>query len=423
MPFNSDDRSARSLLRELFDIAVASADPAKRLADVLPTRPVGRCIVVGAGKAAARMATALEAAWSEVPLSGLVVTRDGHAEPTKRIEVIEAAHPIPDARSADAGQRMLQMVAGLTSDDLVIALISGGGSATLVAPGPGLTLDDKIAVHRALLHSGASIGEMNLVRGTLSAIKAGRLAAAASPARVVTLVVSDVPGDDPAQIASGPTIGLPAAKAAAQAVVRRYQLSLPAAVETFLITPEPATAAAIPADVRIVAAPSLALEATRVRAEQAGLTTIVLGDAIEGEAREVAKVLAGIASSVRTHALPARAPLILLSGGETSVTIGKSGARRGGRNTEFLLALALALRGAERVWALAADTDGIDGSEDAAGAIVTPDTLERALAQGLDPAALLDAHDSYTFFSRIGDLVMTGPTGTNVNDFRAILIA
>jgi glycerate 2-kinase len=416
-----DEIDAKALLRRLFDAAVRSADPRVVLARHLPEPPRGRCIVVGAGKASALMAQAVEAAWPDVPLSGLVVTRDGYAVPTRRIEIVEASHPVPDARSAQAARRMLALVEGLTADDLVLALVSGGGSAVMVAPAPGLTLDDKIAVHRALLRSGATIGEMNRVRGALSAIKAGRLAAAAAPARVVTLAISDVPGDRAEEIASGPTVGAPVPRAEALAIVRRYGMMLPPAVTAFLAAPDEASVVPPPADVRMIAAPWMALAAAADIAKAEGIATLTLGDAIEGEAREAGTVMAGIARSVALRGLPAPAPLLLLSGGETTVTI-RDTAGRGGRNTEFLLALALALEGERRVWALAGDTDGIDGSDDAAGAIVGPDTLARARAAGLDPRAVLDGHDSYSLFRAIGDLVVTGPTFTNVNDFRAILV-
>jgi hydroxypyruvate reductase len=413
---------ARGLLRRLFDVAVQSADPRRVLARHLPEPPRGRCVVVGAGKASALMAQALEEAWPDVPMEGLIVTRDGYAAPTRRIAIVEASHPVPDARSEEAARRILAMVEGLTADDLVLALVSGGGSATMVLPAPGLTLEDKIAVHRALLRSGATIGEMNRVRGVLSGIKAGRLARAAAPARVVTLTISDVPGDRPEEIASGPTAGGPASRAEALAIVRRYGMLLPAAVMAYLAAPEPPPLPPVPADIRMIAAPWMALEAVTRAAGAEGIATLTLGDAIEGEARELGTVMAGIARSVATRGLPARAPLLLLSGGETTVTI-RDTAGRGGRNTEYLLALAVALAGEKRIWALAGDTDGIDGSDDAAGALIGPDTLARARAAGLDPRAMLDGHDSYSLFRAIGDLVVTGPTFTNVNDFRAVLVA
>jgi hydroxypyruvate reductase len=412
------DKEARALLRHLFDTAVAAADPRTVLAQHLPEKPKGRCIVVGAGKASALMAVALEEAWPDVPLTGLVVTRDGYAQPTSRIEIVEASHPRPDARSEHAARRILDLVSGLGPDDLVIALISGGGSAVMALPAPGLTLADKIAVHDALLKSGATIGEMNLIRGTLSAIKAGRLAAAAAPARVVTLTISDVPGDNPQEIASGPTVGAPATHEAAREIIARYNMVLPAAVTELLARPTPAIEP-VDADIRMIATPHMALVAAAAAGQ--GVPSLILGDAIEGEAREAGTVFAGIVRSVQTHGLPAKAPLLLLSGGETTVTIRDGKAGRGGRNTEFLLSLALKLQGAEGVWAMAGDTDGIDGSDDAAGAIIGPDTLARGAA--FDPRGALEGHDSYSFFQNIGDLVITGPTFTNVNDFRAILIA
>lgn len=414
------DAAARALLRRLFAAAIAAADPRTVLARHLPEKPKGRCIVVGAGKASALMAVALEETWPDVALSGLVVTRDGYAQPTSRIEIIEASHPRPDARSEVAARRMLQLVAGLGPDDLVIALISGGGSAVMALPAPGLSLADKIAAHDALLKSGATIAEMNLVRGTLSGIKAGRLAAAAAPARVVTLVISDVPGDRPEEIASGPTVGGPAANAAALEIIRRHGMILPEAVMDLLRAPQSPPPPRVAADVRMIATPAMALAAAADAAAAEGLGTLILGDAIEGEAREVGTAFAGIARSVKMHGVPARAPIVLLSGGETTVTIRDAVVGRGGRNTEFLLSLALKLQGESGIWALAGDTDGIDGSDDAAGAICAPDTLLRAKDQ--DPHGALDRHDSYTLFGALSDLVITGPTFTNVNDFRAILV-
>ena len=414
------DAEARAFLRRLFDAAVAAADPRTVLARHLPDKPKGRCIVVGAGKASALMAVALEEAWPDVPLTGLVVTRDGYAQPTRRIEIVEASHPRPDARSEQAARRILEMVSGLGPDDLVIALISGGGSAVMALPAPGLTLADKIAVHDTLLKSGATIGEMNLVRGTLSGIKAGRLAAAVAPARLVTLTISDVPGDRPEEIASGPTVGVPASHEAAREIVARYRMVLPQAVMDFLARPTP-PAEPVDADIRMIATPQMALVAAAEIAAGEGVASLLLGDAIEGEAREAGTVFAGMAKSVRAHGFPAKTPLVLLSGGETTVTIRDGKAGRGGRNTEFLLSLALKLQGEAGIWAIAGDTDGIDGSDDAAGAIVGPNTLSRGAAA--DPRGALEGHDSYSFFQALGDLVITGPTFTNVNDFRAILIA
>jgi hydroxypyruvate reductase len=421
----SDD-SARATLRGIFDAAVAAADPRVMLASHLPPKPAGRCVVVGCGKSAALMAASLEAAWPDIDLSGVVVTRYEHAAPTRRIEVIESSHPVPDANSERGARRVLAAVQGLGPDDLVLALISGGGSALMALPAPGLTLADKQAVNRALLASGATISEMNCVRKHLSAIKGGRLAAAAAPARVVTLAISDVPGDDPAVIASGPTVPDATTFADARAILARHGIVPAAHVAAHLAreaeeTPKPGT---LPhAAFHMIAAPSMALEAAAAAARAAGLAPLILGDALEGESREVGVVLAGIARSVRAHAHPLPAPAILLSGGETTVTIGAGPAGRGGRNTEFLLGLAVALNGLPGVWAIAGDTDGIDGTEDAAGALVAPDTLARARAAGLDPRGVLAAHDSYGLFDAIGDLVRTGPTLTNVNDIRAILIA
>ncbi|HEY6431860.1 MAG TPA: glycerate kinase [Acetobacteraceae bacterium] len=420
-----DDARARVALRTLFDAAVAAADPRKVLPAHLPPKPTGRCVVVGAGKSAAVMAAALEDAWPGVALSGTVVTRYGHAVPTRRIEVIEAAHPVPDANSELGARRLLERVRGLTAQDLVVALISGGGSALLALPAPGLTLADKQAINRALLASGANITEMNAVRKHLSAIKGGRLAAAAAPARVVTLAISDVPGDDPAVIASGPTVADPTSFADARDILARYRITLPPTVAARLAqeqdeTPKPG---GLPAgEFHLIATPMMALERVAEVAVTLGLRPVILGDALEGEAREAGTLMAGIARSVRAHSQPVAPPAVLLSGGETTVTIGSGSAGRGGRNTEFLLGLAVALGGATGIWAVAGDTDGIDGTEDAAGAIVTPDTLARARAAGLEPRSLLARHDSYTLFDTIGDLVRTGPTLTNVNDVRAVLV-
>ncbi len=411
-----DDTRARTALRAMFDAGVASTDPHKILARHLPERPSGRVVVVGAGKSAALMAAALEAAWPGADLAGIVVTRYGHSAPTQRIEVIEASHPVPDDNSERGGRRVLQAVSGLGQGDLVIALMSGGASALLELPAPGLTLADMIRVNRALLASGAPIDEMNAVRKHLSAIKGGRLAAAAAPARVVTLAMSDVPGDDPATIGSGPTIPDPSTWDDVRALNARYGLDLPR-----LDGPETPKPGEIAVDVRMIATPAMALEAAAASASSFGLSTLILGDALEGESREMGTILAGVAHSTR-HGHPVKPPCVLLSGGETTVTIGSGAAGSGGRNTEFLLALAIALRAAPGIWGLAGDTDGIDGTEDAAGAIITPTTLARAGAAGLDPRAVLQAHDSYTMFDALGDLVRTGPTLTNVNDLRAILI-
>ena len=412
------------LLRRMFDAAVARAMPDKCLPPFLPHPPKGRTIVVGAGKAAATMARAVEDQWRS-ELMGLVVTRYGHHTPTKRIEVVEAAHPVPDLAGREAAERILRLVQGLSRDDLVLCLISGGGSALLTLPAPGLTLQDKQAINRALLKSGANIAEMNCVRKHLSAIKGGRLAAACYPAKVVTLTISDVPGDDPAVIASGPTVPDRTTFADALAILTKYRITEPVPVVEHLRaareeSPKPGDPRLAGAQTHLIAAPQQSLEAAAEVARQAGFTPLVLGDSLEGESREVALVHAGIARQVVRHDQPAARPCVLLSGGETTVTVRGKG--RGGRNVEFLLALSVALDGEPGVYALAGDTDGVDGTEDNAGAMVTPDTLQRAAARGLDAKAHLADNDGYSFFSSLGDLVKTGPTLTNVNDFRAILI-
>ena len=416
--------SPHAFLRSLFAAAVAAADPAACLPRHLPSAPKGRTLVIGAGKAAAAMARAVEAHWPG-ELSGLVVTRYGHGVPCKRIEVIEAAHPVPDAAGQIAAARMLAVVQELTSDDLVLVLVSGGGSALLALPFDGITLAEKQQMNRALLKSGASISEMNCVRKHLSAIKGGRLAAAACPARLLTLVISDVPGDDPAVVASGPTVADPSTCADALAILQNYRIAVPPPVEDLLRsglseTPKPGDVCFAHCETRVIATAQGSLAAAAEAARAAGVTPLILGDAIEGEAREVAKVMAGLARSCALHGVPARPPCVLLSGGETTVTVRGQG--RGGRNAEFLLALALALDGAPGIHALACDTDGIDGSEDNAGALLSPDTLRRARAAGIDARARLADNDGYGFFSALGDLVVTGPTRTNVNDFRAIWV-
>jgi hydroxypyruvate reductase len=414
----------RDLLRRLFEAALGAADPARRVPPYLPAPPKGRTIVVGAGKAAAKMARAVEDNWGG-PLTGLVVTRYGHGVPCDRIEVVEAAHPVPDAAGQQAAARILAMAQGLSADDLVLCLISGGGSALLALPAPGLTLDDKRAVNRALLKSGANIAEMNCVRKHLSAIKGGRLAAAAAPARVVSLLISDVPGDDPAVIASGPTVADPTTFADAAAVLEKYRIAEPAAAIARLRaapdeTPKPGDPRLARVETTIIARPQDALEAAAAVARQAGIAPIILGDSIEGEARDVALVHAGIARQVRRHGQPAPAPAVLLSGGETTVTV--RGRGRGGRNAEFLLALAVALNGEPGLHAVAGDTDGIDGTEDNAGALLDPASLARGAALGVDAKKALADNDGYGFFAALGDLIVTGPTRTNVNDFRAILV-
>ncbi len=414
----------RAFLRELFDAAVARADPARVVADFLPDPPRGRAVVIGAGKASAAMAQAVERAWKHA-IEGLVVTRYGHAVPCERIEVIEAGHPEPDAAGREASRRILELVQGLGEDDLVLCLISGGGSALLVDPADGLTLEDKLAVTRSLLKSGATIHEMNAVRKHLSGIKGGRLAARAAPARVVTLAISDVPGDDPSVIASGPTVPDTSTRADAKEVLERFRIDVPERVAAWLEspaseTPKPGDARLSRAEFRMVATGQDALEAAAEVARRVGIKPLILSDRIEGEAREVGKIHAAIAQQAARHGQPAAPPCVLLSGGETTVTVRGEG--RGGRNAEFLLGLAIALGGAPGIYALACDTDGIDGTGENAGALVTPDTLKRAGGKGMDPSRLLAENDAGGFFERLGDLVVTGPTRTNVNDFRAILV-
>ncbi|MBI3446722.1 MAG: glycerate kinase [Magnetospirillum sp.] len=413
-----------NLLRRMFEAAVDAARPSACVPPALPDPPKGRTVVIGAGKAAAAMARAVEDHWSG-PLSGLVVTRYGHCVPTRRIEVVEAAHPVPDAAGEQAAMRILALLRGLGPDDLVLALISGGGSALLAAPAPGITLADKQSLTAALLRSGASIAEMNCVRKHLSAVKGGRLAAAAAPARLVTLAISDVPGDDPSVIASGPTVADPTTLAEARAILAKYRLTPSESIVRHLgdsgaETPKPGDTAFAGSDYRLIAAPRQSLEAAALVAVRAGYLPLMLGDAIEGEAREMAKVMAGIAKSIRSQQQPVPAPAVILSGGEATVTI--KGAGQGGPNAEFALALALAFKGDAGINAIVCDTDGIDGSMDNAGALVTPDTLARAMALGLDPSAYLSDNDSYGFFNALGDLVKIWPTLTNVNDFRAIVV-
>ncbi len=416
-----------ALLRAMFEAAIAAALPDKIVPAHLPPPPKGRTIVLGAGKASAAMAKAVEDHWPPGPLEGLVVTRYGHAVPCDRIEIVEAAHPVPDAAGRAAAERILALARDAGPDDLVLCLISGGGSSLLALPAEGLTLADKQAVNKALLASGADIGQMNIVRRHLSAIKGGRLAAAAHPAKVVSLLISDVPSDDPTAIASGPTVADPTTFADARVILARHGIEPPPAVKAHLEaaaeeTPKPGDPRLAAAETVIVATPQASLEAAAEVARRAGLAPLILGDSLEGEAREVGRVMAGIALQVRRHGQPLGAPCVVLSGGETTVTVKGQGGR-GGRNTEFLLGLALQLHGLEGVWAIAGDTDGIDGSEANAGAIVTPDALERARRLGLKPAELLARNDAYGFFEALGDLVVTGPTLTNVNDFRAVFVA
>jgi hydroxypyruvate reductase len=414
----------RTILLDLFQAALAAADPAKVLPGFLPAPPKGRTVVVGAGKAAASMAKAVEEHW-DGPLEGLVVTRYDHALPCERIEVIEAAHPVPDAAGRAAAGRILELASGLGPDDLLLCLISGGGSALLALPAEGLTLEDKQAISKELLRSGADISEMNCLRKHLSAIKGGRLAAAAHPARVVSLLISDVPGDDPATIASGPTVPDPTSLADAKAVLEKYGITPPPAIASHLEnpgseSPKPGDPRLSTSTIEMISAPQASLEAAAEVARAAGVTPLILGDAIEGEAREVAKVMAGMALQVVRHGQPAPAPCVLLSGGETTVTVRGQG--RGGRNAEFLLALAVALDGQPGIHAFAGDTDGIDGTEDNAGALLFPDSIARTETKGVSAKAHLADNDGYGFFSALGDLVITKPTLTNVNDFRAILI-
>ena len=412
---------APALLRRMVEAAIAAADPITGLARHLPEKPKGRCIVIGAGKSAAAMAQAVEQAWPDVNLSGVVVTRYGHSVPTRRIKVREAAHPVPDAAGLAAAQEILRIAQSAGPDDLVLALISGGGSSLMPLPVPPLTLEDKIIVNRLLLRSGLTIEDMNRVRRRLSMIKGGGLAHAAMPARLVTLAISDVPGDDPAAIASGPTVPDPTSGEDLTRLVDRIGAELPlSAREILTVAPEPTVCFDV--DYRLIATPQMSLEAAANVARVAGIRPVLLGDALEGEARELGTVIAGIAKSVSQHGFPAPAPAVLLSGGETTVSIGATKPGRGGRNTEFLLSLGVALQGHKRIHAVAIDTDGIDGTEDAAGALIGPDLLKQADDMGLDAKTFLAGHDSYSLFDATGNLIRTGPTLTNVNDFRAVII-
>ena len=415
----------RRLLLDMFEAAVGAVTSVGCLPAFLPPPPAnGRLIVIGAGKGAAEMARVVDAHYS-CALTGIVVTRYGHAVPCPRIEVIEAAHPVPDQAGARAAQRILDSVVGLRENDLVLCLISGGGSALLALPADGVTLEDKQALNTALLKSGATIGEMNCVRKHLSRIKGGRLALACAPARVVTLLISDVPGDDPAIVASGPTLPDAGSCADALAILARYRIEVPDTVRAVLTsgageTPKPGDARFARNSVHVIASNRIALDAAAGVARKAGITAHILADDIEGEARDIALMHASLARAVVHHGAPFARPCVILSGGETTVTV--TGGGRGGRNTEFLLALAIALDGHAGIHAIACDTDGIDGSEDNAGALMAPDSLARAAAHGLRPRAMLDNNDGYSFFQALGDLVVCGPTLTNVNDFRAILI-
>jgi hydroxypyruvate reductase len=420
--------SPRELLVKMFEAAIHAAQPdhcvPSNLFSLLPEPGKGKVLVIGAGKASAAMARALEKNWAG-PLSGLVVTRYGYAVPCERIEIVEAAHPVPDEAGLRAAQRMMALVQGLDADDTVICLISGGGSSLLPLPLAGITLEDKQLVNRALLTSGATINEMNCVRRHLSGIKGGRLAAACYPAHVVTLLISDVPGDRPCDIASGPTVGDPTTCLDALAIVKRYGIALPAAVREVLESGrgesvKPGDPRLARAETRMIATPQMALEAAAAVAREAGITPYILGNAIEGEARDVGKAMAGIAHQVAEFGQPFARPCVMLSGGETTVTVRGNG--RGGRNVEFLLSLGLALEGRAGVHALAGDTDGVDGQEEIAGAVLAPESLERAWGLGIKPADALQDNDGHGFFGALGDSVITGPTLTNVNDFRAVLV-
>jgi hydroxypyruvate reductase len=415
----------RKLLRQMFDAAVEAAQSSHCLPAHLPAPPRGRTLVIGAGKASAEMARVLEQHWPG-ELSGLVVTRYGYAVPCQRIEIVEAAHPVPDEAGLAAARRILGLVAGLTADDLVICLISGGGSSLLVLPDDELQLADKQEINKALLRSGATIGEMNCVRRHLSAIKGGRLAAACHPAKVVTLLISDVPGDDPVDIASGPTTADRTTCADALAILRRYGIEVPDNVRALLESGrgesvKPGNPRLAGSETRMIATPQMALEAAAAVARAAGVPAHILGDSIEGEARDVGIVMAGVALQVARHQQPFIPPCILLSGGETTVTVRGDG--RGGRNVEFLLSLGITLNGQPGIHAMACDTDGVDGQEEIAGAYLAPDTLARAWGQGIKPRESLANNDGHGFFQALGDSVICGPTLTNVNDFRAIYIA
>lgn len=414
----------KPFLTSIFEAAVAAADPERTIREHLPQPPKGRTIVIGAGKGAAQMAAAFERVW-EGPLEGLVVTRYGYSAPTQRIEVIEAAHPVPDKAGLEAGQRLLRQVEGLSADDLVVALVCGGGSALLPAPAGSLTLEDEIAVNEALLASGAPISVMNAIRKHVSAIKGGRLAARAHPARVVSLIVSDIPGDNPALVASGPTVPDAASRADAQKAIEAYGIELPKAVMEHLNSPEadaphPDDERFARNEVKLIASAAVSLEAAAAEAKRQGIEAVILSDSIEGEAREVGSVHAAIAREIATRNRPFSKPVLLLSGGETTVTLRAKG--KGGRNSEFLLSFALGIDGFAGIHALAADTDGIDGSEDNAGAFCDGETVRRMRGAGIDARALLAANNAWTAFDAVDDLFVPGPTGTNVNDLRAILV-
>ncbi len=413
----------RTVLTGLFTAAVQAADPKLALRALLPDRPKGRTVVIGAGKGAAQLAAAFEDLW-DGPLTGVVVTRYGYGAPCRQIRVLEASHPVPDAAGIAASAALFEAVRGLGPDDLVVALICGGGSALLPCPPGDLTLEDEAGLNRALLASGAPISVMNAIRKQVSGIKGGRLAAACAPAQVVTLVVSDVPGDDPAQVASGPTVPDLVTRAEARTLVQTWRIALPERVADWIagdqgLAPRPDDPVFVNHQVRVIASARLSLEAAAAQAEGLGIPAVILSDAIEGEARDVGRVHAAIAREVAARNRPFARPVVILSGGETTVTLRGQG--KGGRNSEFLLALALAAEGVPFA-ALAADTDGIDGSESNAGAFADGQSMQRLRQMGADPAAMLAANDAWTAFDRLGDLFSPGPTGTNVNDFRAILI-
>lgn len=418
------DGCALELLKEMFRAAVTAAEPGAAMAGLLPVAPKGRVVVIGAGKGAAQMAAAFEALW-DGPLEGVVVTRYGFGADCRKIRIMEAAHPVPDSAGEMASAAMFEAVSGLGRDDLVVALISGGGSALLSAPVAGLTLEDEVALNQALLASGAPIGAMNAIRKMLSGVKGGRLAQAAAPAKVVSFIVSDVPGDDPAEVASGPTVPGASGRAEAQAAVRDYGIDLPerliAALNEAEAPPQPDDPAFTRNEVHVIASAAKSLEAAADVARGAGFTPAILSDSVEGEARDVGRVHAAMAREIRARGRPFARPVAMLSGGETTVTLrGKGG--RGGRNSEFLLAFALAIEGQEGIAAMAADTDGIDGSENNAGAFADGQSTARMRAAGVDPAGALARNDAWGAFEAIGDLFVTGPTGTNVNDLRVILI-
>ncbi len=410
----------RSILRALFDVAIEAAKPGRAVAANLPVPPKGRTVVIGAGKGAIAMAAAVEANWRG-PLEGFVVAPHGLSSPLKRIEAVCANHPVPDAGSLAAADKALALAATLKAEDLLIALVSGGASSLMSKPAPGIAMEEKLGLVRALLKCGANIAELNCVRKQISAVKGGRLARAAGQARIHTLVLSDVPGDDPATVGSGPTVDDPTSKADALEILRRYRLDIPPAVQRWLSSPD-AERAPLRRDnkTRVIVSPRESFRAASGKAKALGLNVLYLGDRIEGEARDVAKVHAGLALQIKQYDEPVAKPCVVLSGGETSVTVRGKG--KGGRNVEFALALAISLAGENGIHALAGDTDGVDGMEQIAGAIITPDTLVRARKIGLDPAGSLENNDAHSFFEKLGDQVITGPTQTNVNDFRAILI-